>query len=472
MVSAALRLRSYGSRLRVDAQNAQGKLLVAELIPKFRALGEVVASESGLNITLAESAGIAEEQNRLFANSGLDGLRVLLEFLGTGGEEADASSCLFGCFAFELIEQFESLPKLPAGEDDFPDFDFFLADKLLIIDQSERQMEVVCKAFSKAAVTDQQIALQALLDALEGVQPASLTPAPVETGDQFASDIDDEQFAALVRDSKPLLETGELFQLVLSRRFTSPCEDPLLAYRYLREQNPSPYMFYFDFGDQVLFGASPESAVCLDTSSRELTLYPIAGTRARGRTREGSPDPDFDIRLEAELKQDAKELAEHMMLVDLARNDMARVCEPGSRRVTRLQQIVKYERVMHLVSEVRGRLRADLDGLHAYRACANMGTLTGAPKLRAAEYIRKFEQRRRGPYGGAVGYMTATGDLDTAIVIRSARVRDGMAEVQAGAGLVLGSEPLAEAEETRNKAASVLIACQSAQRACAKAEVA
>jgi anthranilate synthase component 1 len=215
-------------------------------------------------------------------------------------------------------------------------------------------------------------------------------------------------------------------------------------------------MFFVRAPERVLLGASPETAVRVEGTPRTVTLRPIAGTAPRGRHPDGSLDPDLDARLQAALLTDAKELAEHMMLVDLARNDVARVSRPGTRRVRELLTVDRYQHVMHLVSEVEGVLADGHDALHAYAATLNMGTLVGAPKIRAAELLREREADKRGPYGGAVGYLTHDGEMDTAIVIRSALVQDGVAYVRAGAGVVLDSDPSAEARETTRKAAAVL----------------
>lgn len=224
-------------------------------------------------------------------------------------------------------------------------------------------------------------------------------------------------------------------------------------------------MFFMQDNEFALFGASPESALKYDATNRQIEIYPIAGTRPRGRRANGELDRDLDSRIELEMRTDHKELAEHLMLVDLARNDLARICEPGSRYVADLTKVDRYSFVMHLVSRVVGTLRQDLDVLHAYQACMNMGTLSGAPKVRAMQLIAGSEAVRRGSYGGAVGYFTAHGDLDTCIVIRSAYVEDGVATVQAGAGVVLDSIPQAEADETRNKARAVLRAIATAHHA-------
>ncbi|HFG1149382.1 TPA: anthranilate synthase component 1, partial [Klebsiella pneumoniae] len=267
------------------------------------------------------------------------------------------------------------------------------------------------------------------------------------------------------RKMQRAIRAGEIFQVVPSRRFSLPCPSPLAAYDVLKKSNPSPYMFFMQDNDFTLFGASPESSLKYDAVSRQIEIYPIAGTRPRGRRADGSLDRDLDSRIELEMRTDHKELSEHLMLVDLARNDLARICTPGSRYVADLTKVDRYSFVMHLVSRVVGELRQDLDVLHAYRACMNMGTLSGAPKVRAMQLIAAAEGKRRGSYGGAVGYFTAHGDLDTCIVIRSAYVQEGIATVQAGAGIVLDSVPQSEADETRNKARAVLRAIAQAHHA-------
>jgi anthranilate synthase component 1 len=268
-------------------------------------------------------------------------------------------------------------------------------------------------------------------------------------------DLDDEEYADLVARLKSRIVSGDVFQIVPSRTFSVPCPDALPAFRALARANPSPYHFYVGGRGFTLFGTSPEACVRVG-ADREVELHPIAGTRPRGRAADGTIDPDLDARLESELLADAKELAEHMMLVDLARNDVARISRPGTRRVTRMLEVERYSHVMHLTSTVRGTLRDGLDALHAYAASANMGTLVGAPKIEAARILRTCERDRRGPYGGAVGTFSSSGEMETAIVIRAALVVDGTAYVRAGAGVVFDSDPAREAHETRAKADAVL----------------
>ncbi|SPY98464.1 anthranilate synthase component I [Proteus mirabilis] len=206
----------------------------------------------------------------------------------------------------------------------------------------------------------------------------------------------------------------------------------------------------------TVFGASPESALKYQASDRQIEIYPIAGTRPRGRNADGSINADLDSRIELEMRTDTKELSEHLMLVDLARNDLARICQAGSRYVAELTKVDRYAFVMHLVSRVVGTLRHDLDIFHAYQACMNMGTLSGAPKVSAMQLIAQYEKTKRGSYGGAIGYFTGNGDFDTCIVIRSAYVEKDIATIQVGAGIVLDSDPKMEAEETRNKSQAVI----------------
>ena len=274
------------------------------------------------------------------------------------------------------------------------------------------------------------------------------------------ADLDDEAFADIVARLKEHILAGDVYQIVPSRTFSAPCPDPLAAFARLRSIDRSPYMFFARLQDSVLFGASPETSVRVlrEDGVPIVEVKPIAGTRPRGT------DRDDDDRMEADLRLDQKEVAEHMMLVDLARNDVARVSITGTRRVDGLMAVERYARVMHLVSSVKGELTAGLDALHALAACLNVGTLSGAPKLKATELLRRYERTRRGPYGGAIGWLSGEGLMDTGVIIRSALVMDGTAYVRAGAGVVYDSDPMGEADETRRKASAVLSAITGAAR--------
>ena len=304
--------------------------------------------------------------------------------------------------------------------------------------------------------------MNALAEAIDAAPESAPESTASEIGEEGAEPliarptISDSDFAELVTVMQEHIAAGDIYQVVPSRGFIAECADALTSYRFLRDENPSPYMFYIGTEDFELFGASPESSLLHSAKTHTVAIRPIAGTRPRGFAPDGSIDHELDIRLELELRSDAKEVAEHVMLVDLARNDVARVSKRGTRRVEQLLRVDRYSRVMHLVSEVSGTLAEDLHPLDAFRASMTMGTLTGAPKLRAAELIRTYEGLRRGSYGGAVGYLRGDGELDTCIVIRSAFVKDGRAIVQAGAGVVADSVPAREAEETVHKASAVL----------------
>nr|WP_280638963.1 chorismate-binding protein [Sphingomicrobium aestuariivivum] len=270
--------------------------------------------------------------------------------------------------------------------------------------------------------------------------------------------MDDLDFAATVEALQGEIAAGEIFQAVPSRSFSLPCPDALGAFRRLVAADPSAYQFFAETRHGTLFGASPENAIALEPGADgvRLSVSPIAGTRPRGAS------ADEDDRLEAELRLDGKEVSEHLMLVDLARNDVARIARPGTRRVTSLMRVERFARVMHIVSTVEGLLPEGRDAVDAIRACLNVGTLSGAPKLRAIELVRRHEATQRGFYGGAIGVLTGRGAFDSAVVIRSAFVTDGIARVRAGAGVVAHSDPAAEAAETRAKASAVLAALGAA----------
>jgi len=277
--------------------------------------------------------------------------------------------------------------------------------------------------------------------------------------------VNDEAFMARVTRAKEYIAAGDVFQVVLARAFSSPQRgaDPFDVYRALRVLSPSPYLYYLEFAERewagglAIAGASPETLVRLQNG--KMTLRPIAGTRPRGATEAE------DERLAAELLADPKERAEHVMLIDLARNDVGRVCEPGSVELTTNMAVERYSHVMHIVSEVTGKPRADVSPGEVLRAAFPAGTLSGAPKVRATQIIREMEEDARGVYGGAVGYAMPDGTFDFAIAIRTVVARDGRFEVTAGAGIVEGSEPASEAQETRNKAQAALAAIRAAQDA-------
>ncbi len=397
---------------------------------------------------------VGNDATRLQAGSVFDPLRRLLFDLPIHDAAEAANVCVFGCFAYDLLDDFESLPGAIRDPTGYPDYSLHLAGSLVRIDHRHAHTTLYT-----LALRDEALEARRRLAALERLchDAGSYRPGEIPTAVTACLELDDAAYARLVDRARQHINEGDIYQIVPARAWTAACADPVGAYARLRIQNPSPYMFCLQDRHGILFGASPESALKVDAAARRVEIRPIAGTRERG-WRQGRPsvDAELDARLELELRLSEKEIAEHVMLVDLARNDIARVAIPGSRRVDELMRVERYSHVMHLVSRVSGELMPGLDALHAYQATLNMGTLTGAPKLRAAELLRRYEPCRRGPYGGAVGYLTAGGDLDTAIVIRSALVRSGSARIQAGAGIVADSNPVAEADETRRKAQAVL----------------
>ena len=414
--------------------------------------------------TICDDDPSIEERERLTALSTIKPLRLLAR------AEVDHPHLPLeaGAFAFDYLSTFESLPEVAQGANTCPDYLFYDARIILVVDHPTQEATLVGASVDAAELERRLDALAAAINT--AADAAEHSPAPPEVAADSAvlhavPTTSDADFEAVVETMRGYIADGDVYQVVPSRGFTIDCPDALAAYHVLRHANPSPYMFYLAAPDFELFGASPESALLYSVRSGRVAIRPIAGTRPRGLHPDGSVDHERDTRLELELRTDAKEVAEHVMLVDLARNDVARVSRPGTRSVQDLLRVDRYSRVMHLVSEVSGELAEDLDALDAFRASMTMGTLTGAPKLRAAELIRQAEGVRRGSYGGSVGYVRGDGELDTCIVIRSGFVSAGTALVQAGAGVVAASSPAAEAAETVHKARAVLEAVAAAQGA-------
>ncbi|MCZ7541232.1 MAG: anthranilate synthase component I [Anaerolineae bacterium] len=366
-----------------------------------------------------------------------------------------------GYLSYDVVRHFERLPATAGDDLDVPDAAFLLADTLVIFDHAKHQLVVLANAHNAgdpdAAYDDAVHRIDQILDALAGPLPF-IDECPAESGGDLRSNVSRAQFEANVRAAKEHIAAGDAFQIVLSQRFSRrTCAPPFTIYRALRALNPSPYMFFLRFSDDLaLIGASPEMMVRLEEGAA--TVRPIAGTRPRGR------DEAEDEALAAELLADEKERAEHVMLVDLGRNDLGRVCEYGTVRVPHMMIVERYSHVMHIVSQVQGRLRAGLSAFDLLRATFPAGTLSGAPKVRAMEIIEELEGTRRGPYGGAVGYFSFDGSMDTCITIRTMLMRGDQVTFQAGAGIVADSDPAREYEETVNKAQAVAVAVQNAER--------
>jgi len=467
LLDAALRIECQDLTVQVDAVSDNGLPLLDFLAAKLDSIARVSRSARQLSVQFSRPDPLCDEASRLLAPTPLSVLRVLQQGLCSHSDEPFAVF-LGGVIGYDYVASAELLPDVPVGNNACPDFVFYLAETLLVLDHQRQQARLVGNVFCGEQAMQSCFGigkrLEQLNRALQGAcvfDPALESRSAVSPAD-LQVDISDAAFTAQVEQLKHNIVAGDVFQVVPSRCFSLPCPSPLAAYARLKQQNPSPYMFYLQDPAFVLFGASPESALKFAAANRQVEIYPIAGTRKRGFNAQGQLDRDLDSRIELELRQDEKEKAEHLMLVDLARNDVARISVPGSRYVKELLKVDRYSYVMHLVSRVVGTLKTELDALHAYQACMNMGTLVGAPKVRAAELIRQVEGKKRGSYGGAVGYLSGNGDFDSCIVIRSAYVQNGTAYVQAGAGVVFDSVAQAETEETRSKAQAVLSAILAA----------
>ncbi|WP_311357747.1 anthranilate synthase component 1 [Actinomyces oris] len=477
VLEASARLTCWGGTVMAEALDAvdgsgPGADGLAALARLEEGLAEHVTDRSPGRLTLAlptssDDDPTIEERERLTALSTIEPLRLLAR------AEVDHPHLPLeaGAFAFDYLSTFESLPEVAQGANTCPDYLFYDARIILVVDHPTQEATLVGASVDAADLERRMEALAAAIDGIEDPADSANTAIEAPAGGpdspvlHAVPTVSDADFEAVVEEMRGYIADGDVYQVVPSRGFTIDCPDALAAYHVLRHANPSPYMFYLAAPDFELFGASPESALLYSVRSGRVAIRPIAGTRPRGLHPDGSVDHERDTRLELELRTDAKEVAEHVMLVDLARNDVARVSRPGTRSVQDLLRVDRYSRVMHLVSEVSGELAEDLDALDAFRASMTMGTLTGAPKLRAAELIRQAEGVRRGSYGGSVGYIRGDGELDTCIVIRSGFVTNGRALVQAGAGVVAASSPAAEAAETVHKARAVLEAVAAAQGA-------
>ncbi len=372
-----------------------------------------------------------------------------------------------GYIGYEAVSHFE--PRVPSPECDalgVPESWLMFCDTLVVFDHLLHTMKVVAHVRLDGDVEEAYRAAQARIDELVGrlAQPLSslpYTPLVGTTGEAAVSNWERADYLAAVRRTREYIEAGDAIQVVLSQRFSRRTgAQPFEVYRSLRAINPSPYMYFLRFDDAYLVGASPELLVKIEDGRVE--NHPIAGTRRRGAS------ASEDARLGEELLADPKERAEHVMLLDLARNDVGRVAEVGSVRVTQRFDLEHYSHVIHMVSHVEGRLREGLSPYDALRASFPAGTVSGAPKIRAMEIITELEPDRRGPYAGAVGFFDMSGNVETCITIRTVLMRDGVAHVQAGGGLVYDSVPEREFEETEHKARALIAAIDDAEERAAR----
>jgi len=358
-----------------------------------------------------------------------------------------------GYSSYDTVREVEELPHTPKDELHLPEAVWAFYDEVYAFDHVKQQVVIIKTAFIEddshleSLYKKSQDALDAMeklvYDSSRGKDSFSIYP------ERLKSNMEQDTFERMVETAKEHIYEGDIFQVVLSQRFETDFEgDRFMLYRALRMVNPSPYLFFLDFGNYAFVGSSPEVLVRVQDGTAE--LLPIAGTRPRGDT------PEEDLALEEDLKNDPKEIAEHVMLVDLGRNDLSRVCKSGTVKPVRSQVIERYSHVMHIVSDLKGELAETKTAVDALMQCFPAGTVSGAPKIRAMEIIDKLEPDKRGPYAGAVGYFDFSGNMDTCIAIRTMVVTENKVYIQAGAGIVADSDPAKEFEETRNKAGALV----------------
>lgn len=456
-VSAFLKIDSGGDAFlleSVDGGETQGRYSIIGIRP-----GMIVRSRDGMTEVI--ESGVAKETKL----SPLDALKQIMD--GFKAAHIDGLPKFYGgaigYVGYDMVRHFERLPDVAPKDLDTYDMFFMFPETLMVFDNVEHKIKIIANVRTdkdtdaERAYADATKGIDAIIDCLRksNIEP-DRTPAPSEAL-KIESNFSKKDFLSAVERTKKYIEQGDIIQAVLSQRFSTELKTPAFdVYRALRVINPSPYMFFLRLGDTTLAGSSPEILVRVEEG--EVTVRPIAGTRRRGRTM------DEDLLLEKELLTDPKERAEHIMLVDLGRNDVGRVSEAGTVSVDELMSVERYSHVMHIVSNVKGRLKANLSPYDAFRACFPAGTLTGAPKIRAMEIIEGLEPCRRGVYGGSVGYFGFNGGMDFCIAIRTLVIRGGRIYIQAGAGIVADSVPEREYEETENKARAMLKAVEMAMK--------
>ena len=368
---------------------------------------------------------------------------------------------LVGYFSYDYMKYQEPSLK-PAlekkGQKEFRDVDLMLFDRVIVFDNYRQKLILIAGVSLEGDLEENLKSAEAELTQMEKLirSRAKAVFPPLSLEEAFSFGADQQEYCAMVEKAKEYIREGDIFQAVLSNPMTARARGSLFdTYRVLRTTNPSPYMFYFSSDDIEVAGASPETLAKLE--NRKIFTFPLAGTRPRGKTKEE------DLALEKELLEDEKELAEHNMLVDLGRNDLGRISIPGTVHVEKHMEIERFSHVMHIGSTVSGELKPEMDAVDAIQAILPAGTLSGAPKIRACEIISQLEKRKRGIYGGAVGYLDFGGNMDTCISIRLAYKKNGIVCVQSGAGIVADSVPEREFEECRNKAGAVRRALELAE---------
>lgn len=468
-----LKLTGRGEEFKIEALNNLGNTFLHYLGNDFDFCDSIKKEDGKISGILQLRRGVCSEIEKLNQRTHMDIIRKIAFKFSPTLKPINHYGGLLGVFSYDYIDQFEDLPKNREDTIKDPDYEIFFADNLFMYDHRAKQIYFVANAL----ITNDspKKTFDACLERIDNYESSLykqlIKPEPKNhpikrNRSEPVSDVSKEAFCEKVGKLKEHISQGDIFQAVLSRTLKIEYHaEPLDIYRKLRSTNPSPYMFFIKSNEGILLGSSPERCIGVkgDNGIKTIEIRPIAGTKPRGIVN-GRLDKDLDSRFEIELRLDQKELAEHTMLVDLARNDVAKISVPGSRYVSEPFTVEKYSHVQHLVSSVLGTLRPELDALHAYLACMNMGTLTGAPKIEAMKLLRQYEDTKRGFYGGAVFYLTPSRDFDSAIIIRSMRLKNNVAYIRAGAGIVHDSIPEKEFEETERKAWACLYALQEAER--------
>lgn len=479
--NCALKLIAINNGVEFHALNDNGEHLATSLTVSLsddygQKIKVVKHNSKFYTCTILKNDAFLDERQRLLQISQMSVVRTLLHLLK---EESNILIC--ATFAFDFIANYENLKCHSC--DDFAPFTVYVFDSQLRFNHLKKEaiLSLYDFNYSNNSAKDNRenldLKCKTILDKLQQLytnsefkkinykfenklQQIFSNKLTLDCND-FKVDVSNSQFCKTVEKLKEHIKKGDIFQVVPSRTFSMACHDAFLSYKILSKLNPSPYLFYLQDDNYKIFGSSPEFALKVDAKSREVAISPIAGTRPRGFIH-GKYNQNLDDRLELELKLDQKEIAEHIMLVDLARNDLSKICKSSTVHVKNLMHIDKYQSVQHLVSDVKGIIDDKYDALHAYVSAMNMGTLSGAPKIKAHELIYRYEKDSRRSYGGTIAMLGSDGSFDSCICIRQAFVKDNIAHVRAGCGVVYDSNPLKECNETFIKARSVLLALKTA----------
>ena len=476
-----LRIMGKKEKFEITALTESGKFFLTCLKGDLDFCDSVSYSKDKISGILKSRTGSSskssEEGDRLKSLNHFEILRKIAFKFTPTSKPFTPYSGLFGFISYDFIDHFEDLPKNKKDMTQDPDYQMYFLDTLFLVDHAKNRTYFVGNELSgpngnTSSYCDK--VLDSYLDKAKAFSSSHQFGGKKESRasmdakgktHSFETDMEEKEFISKVKRLQEHIKKGDIYQAVLSRTQSTKTDcKPLDVYRELRVLNPSPYMFFIQSEDRTVLGASPEMSLRVQgVGEKTVEMRPIAGTKPRGLVN-GKIDPDLDSRYEAELKSDPKEISEHIMLVDLARNDIAKISKPGSRFVSEAFVVEKYSHVQHLVTNVKGKLKEDLDALHAYIATMNMGTLTGAPKIEAMKLIRTYENTKRGVYGGAIGYLTPSKDMDCAILIRAITMTKGKAFLRAGAGIARESDAQSEFQESQKKMQACVLALEKAAR--------